>query len=197
VEQAVKEAGITMEVASYKRGATDFSSQVARLKSADVGLVVLGTQIRETVAVVNEAQKSAWKPEMLVTASAYTPDVITLGGANVEGLYGLAQTPIPYADTASPALKSWMERYQAKYHGEANPQAVMGYQVIALFIEGARNAGRDLTRDSLIHGLEQIHDYRDIFGTAPMSFGPERRLATNAPILFEVKGGRWVKVADF
>src|SRR5882672_9932374 len=36
------------EKTTYKRGATDFSSQVARMKAANCDLVVLGTIIRET-----------------------------------------------------------------------------------------------------------------------------------------------------
>jgi len=43
---------INMELAektTYKRGATDFSSQVARMKAANCDLVVLGTIIRETI----------------------------------------------------------------------------------------------------------------------------------------------------
>ena len=44
---------ISMDLAektSYKRGATDFSSQVARMKAAGCDYVVLGTIIRETMA---------------------------------------------------------------------------------------------------------------------------------------------------
>ena len=131
---------------------------------------------------------------MMVTTSGYAPEVVKLGGDTVEGLYGTAQTPIPYYETASPELKAWIESYKKQFNVDPNPQAVIGYQIITLFAEGAKNAGKDLTVDSLIKGLEAVHDYKDIFGTAPMSFGPNRRLATNTPILFEVKGGRWVQI---
>ncbi len=38
-----------VERVSYKRGATDFSSQVARLKAAGCDFVAVGTLIRETI----------------------------------------------------------------------------------------------------------------------------------------------------
>lgn len=197
VEQAAKELNIPAVVVTYKRGSTDFSSQIARLKSEDVGMIALGTPIRESVAAANEAQKAGWKVDMLVTTSGFAPEVIKLGGDNVEGLWGSAQTPIPYMENAGPELKKWMEAYKARFNSDPNPQAVIGYQIISLFAEGAKHAGKDLNRETLVQGLEKVKDWKDIFGTAPMSFGPDRRLATNTPILFQVQKGKWVKVADF
>ncbi|MBW2180169.1 MAG: ABC transporter substrate-binding protein, partial [Deltaproteobacteria bacterium] len=46
---------------SYKRGATDFSTQIAKLKKADCDFVVLATVIRETVGALKEAHKLGWK----------------------------------------------------------------------------------------------------------------------------------------
>ena len=51
---------INMEMAektSFKRGATDFSSQVAKLKSSGCDMVVLGTIIRETIGAIGEARR--------------------------------------------------------------------------------------------------------------------------------------------
>src|SRR6266481_568652 len=44
-------------VTSYKRGASDFSAQVAKMKSDGCDMVVLGTVIRETIGAMNEARK--------------------------------------------------------------------------------------------------------------------------------------------
>ncbi len=194
VEEASKELKLPVTVVTYKRGTTDFSSQIAKLKNEGVDVVILGTPIRESVAAMAEARKAGWNVDMMVTTSGYAPEVVKLGGDTVEGLYGTAQTPIPYYETATPELKAWIETYKKQFNTDPNPQAVIGYQIITLFAEGAKNAGKDLTVDSLIKGLEAVHGFKDIFGTAPMSFGPDRRLATNTPILFEVKGGRWVQI---
>ncbi len=92
-----------VERTSYKRGATDFSSQVARLRAARCDLVVLATVVRETVAAMSEARKIGWDVDMLVTASGYSAQTHELGGAAVEGLYGVSvlHIPTPRAPTAS------------------------------------------------------------------------------------------------
>ena len=50
------------EKSSFKRGSTDFSSQVARAKAAGCEMVVLGTIIRETIGTIGEARKSGLQP---------------------------------------------------------------------------------------------------------------------------------------
>ena len=52
-EAGLEGIGVKMtEKTTYKRGATDFSSQVARMKAADCDFVVLGTIVRETIGTI-------------------------------------------------------------------------------------------------------------------------------------------------
>ena len=65
-EAGLKTIGMQLaEKTSYKRGATDFSSQVARMKSAGCDMVVLGTIIRETIGVIGESRKTGFNPVFL------------------------------------------------------------------------------------------------------------------------------------
>ena len=89
-----------------------------------------------------------------------------------------------------------MESYEARFDLPANVQAVAGYQVIQLTALGMENAGRDLDTDSFVAGLEQIQGYTDMFGSAPVSFGPTRRLAAETTFLNQVQGGRWVRLTE-
>ncbi|MDP1532301.1 MAG: ABC transporter substrate-binding protein, partial [Rubrivivax sp.] len=58
-EAGLKSVGMEFaEKTSYKRGATDFSSQIARMKAAGCDFVVLGTIIRETIGAIGEARKT-------------------------------------------------------------------------------------------------------------------------------------------
>ena len=68
------------EKTSYKRGATDFSSQVARMKAAGCELVVLGTIIRETIGTIAESRKTGFNPTFLGSNAAYTDLIHKLGG---------------------------------------------------------------------------------------------------------------------
>lgn len=202
VLQAVKdqlaETGLEpVSVTSYKRGATDFSSQIARLKSDGVDLVVLGTIVRETVGAMATARNLGWNPAFLISQAGYAPVTAQLGKEAVEGLYAGAMTPIPYADNASPEIKAWIESYKAKFGEEPNVQGVVGYIIVQTAAMGMQNAGRDLTPETLTAGLEQIRDYRNIFGTAPLSFSDTDHLGSRQTFLAQVQNGRWVALTGF
>src|SRR5690606_13253518 len=126
-----------IERTSYKRGATDLSSQIARLRAARCDFVVLATVVRETVAAMAEARKIGWELDMLVTASGYSAQTHELGGAAVEGLYGVSVLPHPYAEGANGQLAAWIERYRARFNAEPNVWSVMGYTLADLFVRTA------------------------------------------------------------
>ena len=186
----------TVSETSFKRGATDFSSQIARLKTDGADLVVMGTVVRETVGAMTAARSLDWNPGFLVSQAGYAPVVAALGKEAVEGLYAGVMTPIPYWDTASPQVLEWMKKYKAKFNQEPTIEAVVGYMVIATAALGMNNAGRDLTVDSLVAGLERIRDYRNIFGTAPISFTQDNHLATRRTLVAQIQKGRWVPLTD-
>jgi len=186
----------TVSETSFKRGATDFSSQIARLKTDGADLVVMGTVVRETVGAMTAARNLDWNPGFLVSQAGYAPVVAALGKEAVEGLYAGVMTPIPYWDTASPQVLEWMKKYKAKFNQEPTIEAVVGYMVIATAALGMNNAGRDLTVDSLVAGLERIRDYRNIFGTAPISFAQDNHLATRRTLVAQIQKGRWVPLTD-
>ena len=186
----------TVSETSFKRGATDFSSQIARLKTDGADLVVMGTIVRETVGAMTAARSLDWNPGFLVSQAGYAPVVAALGKEAVEGLYAGVMTPIPYWDTASPQVLEWMKQYKAKFNQEPTIEAVVGYMVIATAALGMNNAGRDLTVDSLVAGLERIRDYRNIFGTAPISFTQDNHLATRRTLVAQIQKGRWVPLTD-
>ncbi|MDU8356939.1 ABC transporter substrate-binding protein, partial [Pseudomonas syringae pv. actinidiae] len=90
---------------SYKRGASDFSAQVAKMKADGCDLVVLGTVIRETIGAMNEARKLGWDVTFLGATPTNVLEVPALGKEAVEGLYAASGFEIPYEDTAKGKVK--------------------------------------------------------------------------------------------
>ncbi len=178
---------------TYKRGATDFATQIAKLRSDGADLVTLGTVIRETVGAVKTARAMGWDVDFLVSGAGYAQTVAALGGEAMNGLYATGQTPIPYADTAPAAVQEWMKRYEERFGQPAGIEAAYTYDAMHLFAEGARNAGPDLTPESLVAGLEQIDGYQDIFGGPPVSFSKDSHLPRSHGFIAQVENGRWVQ----
>lgn len=186
-----------VEKTSYKRGASDFSSQVARLRTTGCDLVVLATVVRETIAVMSEARKTGWMVDMLVTASGYSAQTHELGGAAVEGLFGVSVLPHPYAEGANSALADWIRRYRARFGTDPNVWSAMGYSIADIFIQGAKATGRELTVDRFVASLEQLTTTRDFFGSPEYRFSHEDHLGNRYGRLAQIRDGRWVVLTDY
>ena len=198
VEAGLKQQGRELvERTSYKRGATDLSSQIARLRAARCEFVVLATVVRETVAAMAEARKIGWEVDMLVTASGYSAQTHELGGDAVEGLYGVSVLPHPYAEGARPELADWITRYRARFNAEPNVWSVMGYTLADLFVRTAAATGSALTQEAFARTLERITFPPDFFGSPAYRFSAEDHLGNRHGRLAQIRGGRWVPVTDY
>ncbi|MCC4113851.1 ABC transporter substrate-binding protein [Aromatoleum toluclasticum] len=185
------------EKTSYKRGATDFSSQIARLRGAGCDFVVLATVVRETVAAVAEARRTGWNVDMLVTASGYSAQTHELGGKAVEGLYGVTVLPHPYEAGANGQLADWIRRYRERFGAAPNVWSVMGYGVADLFVKAAEQAGRDLTVERFTAALESLHTPRDFFGSPEYRFSRDDHLGNRYGRIAQIQDGRWVILTDY
>ncbi|WP_027568257.1 ABC transporter substrate-binding protein [Bradyrhizobium sp. URHA0013] len=180
---------------SFKRGATDFNSQVARMKADGCDLVALGSVVRESVGIVTAAKKLGWTPLYVVSSPSYVPDLHDLGKDATEGIFGVGQTEIFYPDTATGKVKEFIEAYRKMFGIDPNLQSTSGYDGAMAFAFYASLAGKNLTTDSLIAAMESGKVFEDIFGGAPVSFSKDNHLGVSAATIGQIKNGRWVTIA--
>jgi branched-chain amino acid transport system substrate-binding protein len=185
------------EKTSFKRGATDFSSQVARMKAAGCELVVLGTIIRETIGTMAEARKTGFNPVFLGSSAAYSDLIHKLGGKAVEGLYATMTVQNPYLDDTAQALRFWATKYKTRFNEDPAVFSAYGYLVVDAFIAAAQKAGPNLTTDSFIKAMDTMSFPSDIFGSAPATYSPTKRLGSNASRLSQIQDGKWKVVSDY
>ena len=197
-EAALKELGMKYaEVTTFKRGATDFSSQVARMKNANCDVVVMGTIIRETIGTVATARKLGFNPEFIGSTASYDGIIAKLGGAAVNGYYSTCQISFPYADDASKSVRDWHARYKEKFKEDPTLFSVYGQIIISLFAAAAEKAGPNLNPDTLDKAIESLTVPRDMFGGDAQTFGPKKHLGATRAKLCQIQNGRWVSITDY
>jgi branched-chain amino acid transport system substrate-binding protein len=197
-EQTLKSLNLPLcAKASYKRGVTDFSSQVATVKSDGCDFVVLGAVLREAVGVVGEARKTGCDVPMMTTAAANGAQVHELGGKATAGLYGIPLLPQPYPDEKNKPLMDWISAYKQRYNADPNYYAVIAYVSADLFVQAAQKAGATLTTDSFAAALEGSTREPDYFGTPRYSFSSTEHLGTRTARVEQIRNGRWEKVTDY
>jgi branched-chain amino acid transport system substrate-binding protein len=183
-------------ITSYKRGASDFSAQVAKMKSDGCDLVVLGTVIRETIGAMGEAKKLGWDVTFLGATPTNVLEVPALGKEAVEGLYAAAAFEIPYEDTAKGKVKDWLTNYKKMFNSDANTQAIIGYNSVMTFAHYVQKAGKDLTGQKVLDALESGDPFQDIFASPPSIFSKTNHLASTVTQVQQIRNGRWVLVKE-
>lgn len=197
-EAGLKTMGLEfVEKTSYKRGATDFSSQVARMKAAECDMVVLGTIIRETIGTIGESRKTGFNPTFVGTSACYTDLIHKLGGKAMDGLYATMTVQNPYTDEASQPIRFWANKYKTKFNEDPTVFSVYGYSIIDTFANAATKAGANLNTESFIKAMDTMKLPSDIFGSAPATFSPTKRLGSDASRLSQITDGKWKVISDY
>ena len=185
------------EKTSYKRGATDFSSQTAKMKAAGCDFVILGTIIRETIGAIGEARKTGFSPTFLGSSAAYTDLIHKLGGKAMDGLYATMTSQHPYLDEASQPIRFWANKYKTKFNEDPTVFSVYGYNAVDIFLRAAQKAGPNLSTDSFIKAMDTMTVAPDMFGSPEMTFTAQKRLGNDASRLSQIQDGKWKVVSDY
>lgn len=182
---------LTAETA-HKPTDADFSASVAKLKDAGCDAILLGTIVRDTNQIMAAIRKIGWDVTVMNQVAAYDSAVAEVPGGATEGMLCMTSVIFVSSDDPRPDVQAFLRNYKAKYGRDPNFAAQIGYTAAMTLVEGLQKAGRNLTLDSFIAGMEQIKDYKDIFGSPPMTYGPNVRQGSNMSYIAVVKGGKWV-----
>jgi branched-chain amino acid transport system substrate-binding protein len=197
-EAGLKDLGMKYtEVTTYKRGATDFTSQVQKMRGAGCDTVVMGTIIRETIGTIATARKLGWNPQFIGTTASYFDIIHKLGGPAMNGFWSTCTINYPYADDPSSNVRGWFQRYKGKYNEDPTVLSTYGYVLTNLFIAAAEKAGPNLTPDTLNKALESLSVPRDMFGGDEQKFTAKSHLGSARAKLCQIQDGRWKSVTDY
>ena len=177
---------------THKYTDTNYVGAITKLRKAKCDVVFLGTIIRDTILSVSTAAKMGWKVDMVGQTAACNAVIPAKGGKGVEGLYAVTSIPMMYEDQASGPAKVFFDKYKKKFGKAPSPVAQQGYFSADLAVIALEKAGKNLTVDSFIKGLESIKGYQHPFGGPVVSFGPTKHLGSNESVLLQIQNGRWL-----
>jgi len=194
VKRALSAKGMSYAAeAGYKPGDIDFSSQVARMKAADVDLIVIATVTRETIGIMAEVKKLGWSNVKVLTGNpGRTGIVLQLGKDAVEGLYGVGTWKLFTATNGPDSVKAWFANYKKKYTNEPDENALLAYSYTDIFVKAVQGAGRDLTADKVTKYLQTNSFEAPIFYDKQVFKG--NHFEPEYVEIDQIKGGAWTSL---
>jgi branched-chain amino acid transport system substrate-binding protein len=181
---------------SVKRGVTDVSAQIAKLQAARPQATFLVLTPSAGAQALRERQKIGWTDTVMVSSGPLTDErYLALAGDAAEGVEGLSLWPDPVTSDL-PGVKAYRAAMQRHFpKNEPNRYSISGYFAAMLFTEGARRAGKGLTRESLIAALESLEAW-DSGILPPLTIGPDHETQRQG-FWVRVEKGRFKQLTDW
>ncbi len=183
---------------SFPRQTTQVDNAIDIVRAANPDAVVLVGPYTPVAAILKHAHARGWKPLFLTVSFVGTDELLREAGTDAEGM-AITQVVPPYylTDLKSVAL---YRRTLQKYHPGTEPSWVSleGFVDAMVLVEGLKRAGRELTREKLIQGIESIHDLDIGLGPAlKLSYSATDHKGLDNVIPTVVRGGRAVPFTDW
>ncbi len=178
-DAAAKESKLDVAFkAVYKKGQTDFSSEILRARQSGATAVYAGGVLSENVAMVKELERIGMKDVPVgISYVAQVPAIVNLMGSAGENVYTMDYV----VSLDSEKGKAFIERAK-KHLPEADVArihrfALTGYAGAQVLFEAMRRCGRALTWACTISELDKIKDFDTGVLNSPISFSPTQHLS--------------------
>lgn len=194
-KSAIEKLGLNFAAETTHKGdEADFVGSLSKLKAAECEVVIMALGVRQSITVVGTAKKMGLSSmQFLNTSAGFLGVVAAVPGGITEGLYASSgwQDLAARASDAAPA--KFIAAYTAEYGSAPGGFAMLGYSAAQQTIMALEAAGKDLTTESFIKGMETV-DYMDDLMGAQITYGAGDHQGADAVIISVVKGGGWVVV---
>jgi branched-chain amino acid transport system substrate-binding protein len=185
-------------VASYQRQTAQVDGAIETVRTANPDAVVVVGPSNTVAPIIKQAHAKGWKPLFVTVSFVGTDELILEAGPDAEGVV-ITQVVQPYYLTDFKTVALY-RRELSKYFPTAKPNFVSleGFVDAMVLVEGIKRAGRDLTREGLIHGLESLHDFD--LGLGPqlkLNYSSHSHKGFDHVIPTVIRGGRAVPFTDW
>jgi ABC-type branched-subunit amino acid transport system substrate-binding protein len=184
-DRAVKEK--KLEVVSsqiFKKGQSDFSSEILKVKQAGAEVLMAGGVLGENVTMVKELERIGHKIPVGVTYVSRVPASAKMMGSAGENVYTVDYV---YLET-SPEAKGFVEKLEAHLsvdeRAKVNRYSFTGYSAARALFAAMGKCGKALTWDCTNAELAKVSNL-ETGAMTPLSFTASNHIA--APKLFLMK----------
>jgi branched-chain amino acid transport system substrate-binding protein len=169
-----------------------------KMKESGADTAIIYPTMSHGALILKEMAKIDYRPKVLTTFTLGDNVMYKVAGDVWEGTYialpGNSGVPgsEPEADRVADILKKFDPKLEGKEY-----LALFGAVSMMHLVEGLKNAGRDLTPESMIKGMQKINQWKPEGVGAPVTYGEARRHGNNASRMGQAKGGKHIPLEPF
>jgi len=152
-----KHGATTAALGTFMRNTTDINDGLKQVMATRPQAVVIAGPYAAAAAIVKQAHMDGWHPQFLTVSFVGTEEFIKEAGSDAEGTI-ITQVMPPYDHTDYATVGLYRQCLTKYSPGEAPTfVSLEGFVDAMVLVEGLKRAGKDLTREKFIAGIESIH----------------------------------------
>ena len=185
-EVTANNLGDVVAVESYMDGDTDYSALLTKIAQENPEALFIGGYYTEAAMIAQQAKQQGLDVQILGADGFYAPELISLGGDDVEGAIFTAAF---YDGDTSDAVVSFVSKYNEKFNANPDMFAAQAYDAARIVLEAIKTAGAD--RAGIRDALAAIQNFPGITGVT--SFDDDGDVIKEVLIL-TVEDGRFNRI---
>ena len=174
------------------------SIHALKLKESGADTLIIYPTPGHGAIITKEIAKIGYRPRVMTTFTLGDPIMYKIAGPTWDGTYIAlpGNSGQPGTDPDANRVVDILLKYNPKIKGKEY-LALFGATSMMHFVEGLKNAGRDLTPAKLVKGMEMIKEWKPENLGARVTYGPDRHMGNNASRMGQAKGGTVVAIEPF
>ncbi len=175
---------------TYTTGDRDFSAQLTKIRAANPEVIFLPAYYNDVPLVIEQARRLGITSQFVGSDAWSSPEIIKLGGANLEGAYFCNHYS---TEIATPKAQKFMADYKARYGQDPDDVAALTYDAFGLIAQAIVQAGK-ADRGAVRDALASIPRFEGVTGT--MKFEPGSGDPIKSAVMLQIKDGKFDWVAN-
>lgn len=175
---------------TYTTGDRDFSAQLTKIKAQNPEVIFLPAYYNDAAGIARQARQQGITAQLVGSDAWSSPEIITLGGPDVEGAYFCNHYS---TEIATPVARKFVADYTARYGSAPDDVAALTHDAMGLLAEAVRTAGK-ADRQAVRDALASLPGYDGVTGT--IQFHPGSGDPVKSAVVLRIQDGKFVWIAN-
>ena len=169
---------------SYAKGDSDFRAQLTTLKGTNPDVVFVPGYYNDIGQIAIQARDLGMTQPLAGGDGWESPKLIEIGGKALEGSF---YSNHYHVDDPSPAVREFVQKYQARFGAQPDSLAALGYDSARVLVDAIKRAG---TTDGpkLRDAIAQTKNFSGVTGM--INLGPDRNPIGKKLVVLQIQNGK-------
>ncbi|MRR33882.1 ABC transporter substrate-binding protein [bacterium] len=160
-DEFLREGGKLVGFETYNTNDKDFSAQLSKIKGGNPDILFLPNYFNEVPLQIQQARKLGLTCRVIGSDSWDNPELIKLGGKEMDGTYF---TNHYSPDVDRPASKEFIAKYRKKFNAQVDAAAALTYDSVYILVNAIEKAGKAEPK-AIRDAIASTRDFNGATGT--------------------------------